>query len=732
MIPILYSSSSVTEGSVPTSYGIGALTDCIRCEASEERNGKYELYLEYGAQGIHAEDITVNNIIKAKPNFTDSPQLFRIYKVSKTINGVFSVYAQHISYDLSGKVATSGDAGSCAAACTLLENNFAGDFSITTDKVVSAHFEITEPSSVRSWFGGKSGSILDIFGPGEWYYNNYSCQFLSNRGIDRGVQLRYGKNLTQLSQDIDMSNLVTGVVPYGINPDTDIAITGSKISTGLVLDTERDVAVNFTDDIAWDSATPVLTQLATLGANYVSQYTSSLTSITNNIKLDFVQLSNLEERVDLCDTVHIYFEALGISASAKCIATTWDVLKDRYSSCTFGNPKQSIADTINNQQLQINSTPTVTDVSNIASKASNLITGNLGGYVVLHDSDGDGKPDEILVMDAPTINSAVKIWRWNKNGLGYSSTGYTGTFGTAITSQGEISADFLKIGVIEDALGHSQIDMTNGEAKLYELNAIKAFNLLTQGDEDVRSTFEALQFATQLVLSPDDAVGDPFITLYAYKRIADAVARLVLSTDGVTENVNLYADATGGHLMLRNASGKAGIQFFTDATYGGNWYLYDTTGAERFHAFVGSQNNDGLLDVFDGNNNVTISLVGHRGQIECKRIKPYNTNYEINGSGQLTVDPNNVFMQRMGNVVYCAITFNGNGTSIAGGTNGFTGTLSDDDLPYIQCNLVSYYSGSAFILNIGTNGSMTVRNVGSARTISSTDKLTFCGSFIVN
>ena len=86
----------------------------------------------------------------------------------------------------------------------------------------------------------------------------------------------------------------------------------------------------------------------------------------------------------------------------------------------------------------------------------------------------------------------------------------------------------------------------------------------------------------------------------------------------------------------------------------------------------------------------------------------------------------------MGNVVYCAITFNGNGTSIAGGTNGFTGTLSDDDLPYIQCNLVSYYSGSAFILNIGTNGSMTVRNVGSARTISSTDKLTFCGSFIVN
>lgn len=624
MIPILYSSSSVTEGTVPTSYGIGALTDCIRCEVSEERNGKYELYLEYGAQGIHAEDITVNSIIKAKPNFTDSPQLFRVYKVSKAMNGVFSVYAQHISYDLSGKVATSGEAGSCAAACTLLENNFGGDFSITTDKVVSAHFEITEPSSVRSWFGGKSGSILDVFGPGEWYYNNYSCQFLSNRGIDRGVQIRYGKNLTQLSQDIDMSNLVTGVVPYGINPDTDIAITGTKISTGLVLDTERDVAVNFTDDIVWDSATPVLTQLATLGANYVSQYTSSLTSITNNIKLDFVQLSNLEERVDLCDTVHIYFEALGISASAKCIATTWDVLKDRYSSCTFGNPKQSIADTINNQQLQINSTPTVTDVSNIASKASNLITGNLGGYVVLHDNDGDGKPDEILIMDAPTIQSAVKVWRWNNNGLGYSSTGYVGPYGTAITSNGEISADFLKIGVIEDAQGNSQIDMTNGEAKLYELNAIKAFNLLTQGDEDVRSTFNALQYATELVLSPDDAENDAFIKIKSFKRPGQKYSELLMNNDGSTDSVVIEANDIGGSITLKNESGVSQIQFFANSTYGGNWYLNNTSGQHRFHAFVGSTNDDGIVDVFDGSGNVTVSLVGKDGVIECGAVKPRN------------------------------------------------------------------------------------------------------------
>ena len=77
MIPILY--STITEGVVPTTYGVGPLTDCLSCEVTEERNGSYELTLSYASQGIHAEDIVPNACIMAKPNFTDGPQLFRIY-----------------------------------------------------------------------------------------------------------------------------------------------------------------------------------------------------------------------------------------------------------------------------------------------------------------------------------------------------------------------------------------------------------------------------------------------------------------------------------------------------------------------------------------------------------------------------------------------------------------------------------------------------------------------------
>ena len=101
------------------------------------------------------------------------------------------------------------------------------------------------------------------------------------------------------------------------------------------------------------------------------------------------------------------------------------------------------------------SSPTSTFQQMMQSAIANstaLITGNKGGYVVLHDSDADGEPDEILIMDTPSIATATKVWRWNKNGLGYSSTGYNGTFGTAITADGSIVADFITAGTLNGGI----------------------------------------------------------------------------------------------------------------------------------------------------------------------------------------------------------------------------------------------------------------------------------------
>lgn len=539
MIPILY--QTITEGTVPSDYGLGALSDCISCTITEERNGAYELTMIYSADGIHAEDIEPNRFIKAKPNYIDGPQLFRIYKVGKTMNGQFTVSAQHISYDLSGKLILDGSAGSCVAACALLDNK-AGNFTISTDKSTVATFSVSEPSSVRSWFGGKQGSLLDVYG-GEWKYDNYTAELLNARGIDRGVTIRYGKNLTQLSQELDMSNLVTGIVPYFIDTNGNKTV-GTLVPTGLVLDVPREVAIDFSQDVNPESSTPIATQLANLATRYKNN--NKLTSFMDSITLDFVQLESLTERVDLCDTVHIYFEALGISASAKCISTTWDVLADRYTSTTFGDSKTNIADTIAKATGTLEKTPTTTEMQKAVTRATELITGNLGGYVILHDADGDGKPDEILIMNTEDPATATEVWRWNKAGLAY-GTSYSGPFSKlALTSDGQIvataitsgvlNADLIKAGTISDTGGNSTIDMTTGAAILKDFKAKISFRLIDTNNIE-RAVLgylnEASQWATRLKLkNPSNIIG--------IEALATAVSNSInVKTDSGYDGVNI-------------------------------------------------------------------------------------------------------------------------------------------------------------------------------------------------
>ena len=611
MIPILY--ATISEGTVPSDYGLGSLTDALSCIVTEERNGSYELVMEYAASGIHAEDIEPNRFIMAKPNFTDSPQIFRIYKVGKEMNGKFQVFGQHISYDLSGKIVPSGVTGGSATASVLaLKTQGGGNFNITTNISASRTFKANVPSSTRSWFGGKAGSLLDIYG-GEWKYDNYTCSLLSARGSDRGVQIRYGKNLTQLSQELDMSNLVTGVYGYAINPNTEAVTTGTKVLTGLTLDVPHDIAIDFSNDINWESSTAVTTQLATLTTNYVSVNSSSLIKIKNSITLDFVQMKDLQDRVDLCDTVHIFFEALGISASVKCIKTEWDVLAERYTKTTFGDARTNIADTISSQGKKLDIVPTSSEMVDAVNRATELITGNLGGYVVLHDSNGDGEPDEILIMNTPDIATATQIWRWNKNGLGY-ATSYAGPYGTAITSDGKIVADYvstgtlnadlIKTGTISDADGNSTINMTNGVAKLKNLLAKSSLKLVDTSEVTKVAIEHTANSGTRFRLYENN--NKALVDVWAYNGNGSVSLN--------NSNGNQIASLGSSGLLLSNPSGTDYIRL-NNATYGGNLTVQNTSGTTVINEFVGTSG-QGLIYLSDGSTN-NIMENGGSGNITC-------------------------------------------------------------------------------------------------------------------
>ena len=531
MIPILY--QTITEGTVPTHYGLGVLTDCLSCEVSEERNGAYELSMTYSSQGIHAAEIQLNRYIMAKPNFTDDPQIFNIYKIGKTMNGHFDVYAQHISYGLSGKPIYSGSANNIVTACNVLEAQ-AGGYTIDTTKETVGNFNITEPSSVRSWFGGKEGSLLDVYGTGEWKYDNFHCRLMSARGADRGIQIRYGKNLTDLNQELDCSNLYTHVVSYWKSEST--VVRGNSIATGLSLSPSKVLIIDASGDF---EEQPTVSDLDDYTNSYIGNH--NLTAPTNSITLNFQQTGTLVERVDLCDTVTVFFEELEIAAKFKCIKTKWDVLAERYIENEFGDPRTSITDTIVNgstvatssdataraiaqQALSIandkrrvfittpeppydigdlwiedekirycntakganesyseddwTSVDTVDSVTleDAVANASAWITGGNGGYVIIH-RDADGRPYELLISDSENITAnTAKVWRWNINGLGYSSTGYDGTFIPAITSDGKIVADFITTGTLDAA----EIEVRNLNATMFTGAMIQLGGYLNQ------------------------------------------------------------------------------------------------------------------------------------------------------------------------------------------------------------------------------------------------------------
>ena len=93
-----------------------------------------------------------------------------------------------------------------------------------------------------------------------------------------------------------------------------------------------------------------------------------------------------------------------------------------------------------------------TNLETAILNATNAITGNKGGYVSLRDTNNDGKPDEILIMDLEDISLATKVWRWNKEGLGYAynpaGNAYLGPYEIAITADGQINASFITTGTL--------------------------------------------------------------------------------------------------------------------------------------------------------------------------------------------------------------------------------------------------------------------------------------------
>ncbi len=453
MKPVLYPSQETAFGS----NGLGILTDAASCVITEERNGAFELEMTYPVSGIHYKEIAPRCIILAKPNPVDDLQPFRVYRTTKPMGGLVTIYGEHISYDLAGVPASPFAAESAPDAMEKLKSSSAipTPFSFWTDKDTAGTMGITAPVALRSLLGGREGSVLDVYG-GEYKFDRYTVRLYNQRGQNRGASIRYGKNLTDLTQDENIAGVYTGVYPYWSSMEGALVQLPEKI---LPAPGNYDFTRIMTLDLSSEfQEPPTQDQLRARAEAYMKANNIGVPKVS--LTVSFVPLEQTEEykdiglleRVELCDTVNVEFPSLGVSATAKCVRTVYDALLDRYKSVELGDARTNIADTIAAQQQKIEQAPDKTFVQQAVDSATGQITGNKGGYVVLHSSTGSKEPDEILIMDTPDIKTAVKVWRWNKAGLGYSSYGYNGPYGLAMTQDGSIVADFITAGTLNAAL----------------------------------------------------------------------------------------------------------------------------------------------------------------------------------------------------------------------------------------------------------------------------------------
>lgn len=440
MNPILFDANEQSFDS----YGLGVL-ECIKCTVEEERNGSYELQMTAALNGQHIDEVSVGRIILAKPNRTDDPQPFRIYDVKKALNGTIEVYGQHLSYDLGGFVLGPVSAQSCGAALSAIQTELNNGWTFTTDRSAqSGTFDASVPGSVRSYMAGKSGSILDIYGPGDWHFDKFECEFLTSRGSDRGVVIRYGKNLTALVADSDCNNVGSEVMCFYSDTNGEI-VRGTPVATGQTT-LNRTLLVDATDKF---QSVPTATDLTNYANSYILKH--NVTTPKTNFTLDWVQSGEIIDRLDLCDTVSVKYEDFGISAKAKVIRTKWNVLLERYDELEIGDAKSTLADTLVSvdEKIEEATSEAVSGYQQAIKAASDIITGSAGGYVVFWNSTtmAPGTPtnpaNEILVMDTPNVNTATTVWRWNVSGLGYSNNGYAGPYQTAIDMNGGIATWFI-------------------------------------------------------------------------------------------------------------------------------------------------------------------------------------------------------------------------------------------------------------------------------------------------
>ncbi|MEQ6113885.1 phage tail tip lysozyme [Enterococcus faecalis] len=425
-------------------------------EINRVLNGAYRFYGNYAIDGQYRSYLKKGNFLKAQVE-DGSYQYFEIYNIKKNLQSV-SVTARHIGF-MANKNFIINSFTANGNGTQIMNNlkaalTFKQRFNYLSNVGTTHQFTAKQVGPIDAIIGSNNGNqnLTSVTG-GELEMDNFNLKLVKQIGADNGFRIDFGINLEAIDEDYDDESIINSLFLIGGVPDNDYDQDKEPITYGFleiagVNDSNRRIGKRE------NSECKTVDELKKWGQSLFDKdrihepkvtHTISMVALEHTLEYEdmYEELSSLH----FGDVVHVRAKEVDIEVTERMVEYTWFPTLGKFKNIVLGNDLSLYTSTVNNQTQELKQkidNRTETLVQNVLN-ATAWITGNSGGHVVFRPEKA---PSEILIMDKNKVATAKRVWRWNLNGLGYSSNGVNGPFELAMTSKGEIVADFIKVGII--------------------------------------------------------------------------------------------------------------------------------------------------------------------------------------------------------------------------------------------------------------------------------------------
>lgn len=329
----------------------------LSCELGSELNGAWELTMSHPLDDEGRWKHIVQESVIACPTFQGDKQLFRVDKAIQTDTTV-EVTAYPIFFDSADDcflmdVRPTGKNGQDALDIMMSGSKYSGKSDITTGG--TAYF--VRRNLMDALNGEDTPTFVQVWG-GEILFDNYTVIINERVGGNYGLEVRYGKNMQEVHQTIDMSDVVTRIVPVAYNGrtmsgaepwvDSENINKYAKIYTREITFEDVKLAEDANEDdaengiIVCEDQTALDTAL-TQKCNEMFESGADLPAVT--LEISMVDLEHTEEykdfkdlvKVGIGDTVKCINYKLGIETEARVVKLTWDCIRNRSAGMTLGD-----------------------------------------------------------------------------------------------------------------------------------------------------------------------------------------------------------------------------------------------------------------------------------------------------------------------------------------------------------------------------------------------------------